>query len=420
MKKQFLTLLAIVALFGFQSARAQGLILNDDYKKKFSAYVPEDLGFSEDLPAQSSLRKYAPTPRNQQGSTCVGWAGAYAAMSTQFNYLYNITDVNEKDAFAFDPYFLFHQIKGENNFNCENGTSMLDALIAMRDYGVKRQLLPAHLVCENEMATDLYNKSLEYAKAFRIKDALIFDLEGAETAETMKYAITQGFPIMIGTNITEQMEIDSRAKYGMGVGLWEPNAAYKDKLGGHAMCIVGYDDNKFGGAWEIQNSWGTEVGDNGYIWVKYSDFNQIAVAAVIMEQYEVNTDAGCQFGDCNNQYSRYDFGNGEKYEGELAGTKFNGWGYQVLEDKSIYAGPYSNGQKNGRGFYLSADHTWYIVQLENGTLVDSEALGFSSKTEKTDVVVEASAKVLGNYIKFDDGMPEDAAFEGKGKTSIKK
>jgi len=420
MKKNFLVMLAVVATFSYQSVNAQGLILDDDYKKAFSSYEPEDLGFSEDLPSSTSLRKYAPTPRNQQGSTCVGWAGAYAAMSTQFNYVYNITDINEKDAFAFDPYFLFHQIKGEDNFNCENGTSMLDALMAMRDYGVKRQLLPAHMVCENDMASALYNKSLEYAKTFRIKDAMIFDLEAADTRDVMKYALTQGYPIMIGTSITEQMELDSRTKYGKGAGLWEPNPSYKDKLGGHAMCIIGYDDTKFGGAWEIQNSWGTEVGDNGYIWVKYADFNQIAVAAVILEQYEYNTNApACQLGDCENSYSRADFGNGEKYEGEVSGGNYAGWGYQILSDKSIYAGPYSGGRMHGKGFYLTADHTWYIVQMENGALVDSEALGFSSKTSKEDAVSTNSANMLGNYIEFSEGMPTTTALEGKVRTNMK-
>jgi hypothetical protein len=38
------------------------------------------------------------------------------------------------------------------------------------------------------------------------------------------------------------------------------------------MCIVGYDDNKFGGAFEIMNSWGKEYGDNGFIWFRYEDF----------------------------------------------------------------------------------------------------------------------------------------------------
>jgi hypothetical protein len=406
MKKFVLSLLTIVAFVGFQNVQAQGLIISDDYKTEFGAYEPDDQGFAEDLPSSVSLRKFAPTPRNQQGSTCVGWASAYCAMSTQFNYTYNITNPVEKDAFAFDPYFLFHQIKGEDNADCAKGTSLLNALVALRDYGIKRQLFPAHMVCENDLASNLYNQSLGYSKPFKIKDALIFDLSNDETPEVMKYALSMGFPVLIGTNVTEQMEIDSRAKHGQGVGLWEPKAEYKEKLGGHAMCVVGYDDSKFGGAWEIQNSWGTGVGDNGYVWVKYADFNQVAVAAVILEFYEMNTSKpACQIGNCENGYARADFGDGVVYEGEVKDGKYNGWGYMKLEDGSVYCGPFDTGYMNGKGIYLTADHKWYIVQMDNGKLVDSQALGFSAKSTPEDAITQSTVNFISNYVEFEDGMP---------------
>lgn len=40
----------------------------------------------------------------------------------------------------------------------------------------------------------------------------------------------------------------------------------------HAITIVGWDDSK--GAWLVKNSWGTQWGENGYIWIKYGS-NQI-------------------------------------------------------------------------------------------------------------------------------------------------
>jgi hypothetical protein len=43
-------------------------------------------------------------------------------------------------------------------------------------------------------------------------------------------------------------------------------------FGGHAMCVIGYDDRKEGGAFEIMNSWGPEWGKNGIGWVLYKDF----------------------------------------------------------------------------------------------------------------------------------------------------
>jgi hypothetical protein len=420
MKKQIFAFLAIFTLVGSYGASAQGLIMSDDYKSEFNAFEPADKGFAEDVPPQASLRKYAPTPRNQQGSTCVGWASAYAAMSTQYNFMYGITSPVEKDAFAFDPYFLFHQIKGEENADCALGTSLLNALVAMRDYGVKRQLFPAHMVCETSMSTELYNRSLGYAKPYRIKDAMIFDLANSETPSIMKYAISIGYPILIGTNITEQMEVDSRAKYGAGKGLWEPKAEYKEKLGGHAMCIVGYDDTKFGGAWEIQNSWGTDVGDNGYIWIKYSDFNQIAVAATILELYDLNTaKPACQLGNCENEYSRADFGNGEVYEGELKNGTYNGWGYLKLTDGSVYSGPFVDGNMQGKGIYLTADYKWYIVQMDAGKLIDSQALGFSVKPTAEDAITTTTANFLSNYVEFQEGTPEATSLESSTRTKAK-
>jgi len=41
-------------------------------------------------------------------------------------------------------------------------------------------------------------------------------------------------------------------------------------IGGHAMCIVGYDDSKE--AFKVRNSWGASWGDNGYLWIGYETF----------------------------------------------------------------------------------------------------------------------------------------------------
>ena len=48
--------------------------------------------------------------------------------------------------------------------------------------------------------------------------------------------------------------------------------------GGHAMCIVGYDDGK--GAFLVRNSWGDDWCDDGYCWISYSSMmNGASIAA---------------------------------------------------------------------------------------------------------------------------------------------
>lgn len=50
-------------------------------------------------------------------------------------------------------------------------------------------------------------------------------------------------------------------------------------FGGHAMCVIGYDDNLEGGAFQIMNSWGPEWGENGLGYVRYNDFMKFAKEA---------------------------------------------------------------------------------------------------------------------------------------------
>jgi hypothetical protein len=57
-----------------------------------------------------------------------------------------------------------------------------------------------------------------------------------------------------------------------GQEVWTPRESFENNLPGHAMCVIGYDDNKFGGAFEIMNSWGMNWGNQGFIWIKYRDY----------------------------------------------------------------------------------------------------------------------------------------------------
>jgi hypothetical protein len=51
----------------------------------------------------------------------------------------------------------------------------------------------------------------------------------------------------------------------------------------HAMCVVGYDDDKgLGGAFEVVNSWGKDFGDDGYFWLTYDAFKILGTEAYVM------------------------------------------------------------------------------------------------------------------------------------------
>jgi len=43
------------------------------------------------------------------------------------------------------------------------------------------------------------------------------------------------------------------------------------------MCVIGYDDYKEGGSFQIMNSWGEDWGKKGVCWVRYTDFKEFNV-----------------------------------------------------------------------------------------------------------------------------------------------
>ncbi|MFV8752158.1 C1 family peptidase [Nannocystaceae bacterium ST9] len=62
----------------------------------------------------------------------------------------------------------------------------------------------------------------------------------------------------------------------------------------HAIMLVGWDDSK--GAWLLRNSWGTNWGEGGYMWIEYGTNSVGSYAAWAMVQQDENAK-----GDDNNQ-----------------------------------------------------------------------------------------------------------------------
>jgi hypothetical protein len=246
-----------------------------DPKQFEKANIYESLDSTKDpLPEAANLRKYAPTVGNQghQGS-CVAWSSAYAARTIE-EAARTGADPN---SLRFSPSFLYNQIGLEN---CDGSYIERAMEFMTRSGSVPYSQFPYD---DQDCSKQPDQQLLEEARQYKMRGFNRLtpgDRNNVIDLHAIKENISQGAPVVIGMQVG-----GSYMQNMMGKDLWEPTAEDRSMLGfgGHAQCVVAYDDRKYGGAFLIMNSWGTEWGDNGFAWVRYPDFKHFVREAYGIE-----------------------------------------------------------------------------------------------------------------------------------------
>jgi len=91
------------------------------------------------------------------------------------------------------------------------------------------------------------------------------DISKIASVAAIKDAICKYGPVAASVQVTGLFQ-----NYAGGV-FYEFASNYGSPSSNHAITIVGWDDDK--GAWLIKNSWGTDWGEDGYMWIKYNSNN---------------------------------------------------------------------------------------------------------------------------------------------------
>ncbi|SDL74853.1 Papain family cysteine protease [Daejeonella rubra] len=214
------------------------------------------------VPKSFSIKMFAPYPESQgQFGTCTAWASAYCGRTIVQAVKNNWTDRDFITKNAYSPAFLYRVLRPDDP-SCAGGSSIPEAFSFLKSMGVPGKL------DQPEPCIGVIDPSIR-AKAAdgKIKDFMrLFDAGNSKQVniQAVKKSISEKKPVVFG--------MICPPSFNNAGELWTPKEDPLQSYGGHAMCVVGYDDEKFGGAFEIQNSWGKYWGNAGYTWIKYDDF----------------------------------------------------------------------------------------------------------------------------------------------------
>jgi C1A family cysteine protease len=318
----------------------------EEYKK---AQVYEGLDETKnDLPEVVSLLKFAPDRKNQgQQGSCVAWSSAYGARSI----LQAASTGESPNGVACSPSFMYNQIGLEG---CQ-GSYIIRAMENLTKVGaVPFNDFPyTDQDCSKQPDGSLMNKAQQYKM---LGFTRLSGEEGTEKLDihAIKEHLAKDVPVVIG-----MMVGGTFMQPMMGQDVWHPTDEDYNQMGfgGHAMCVIGYDDRKEGGAFQIMNSWGAEWGNNGIGFVKYNDFKHF-----VREAYGLNpmpktgnaiaTSLNCTFGlvDENKQYIPLKYSNSNVFTTVSPIKKMSKFKVEVKNNSACYV--YVVGQETDGSSYV--------------------------------------------------------------------
>jgi transcription initiation factor IIF auxiliary subunit len=213
----------------------------------------------KDLRYNQYGQKMFPDAGRQKMNDCTAWASAYHLKT----FLEAVDNgwVPDHPSRIFSPSFIYNQI----NNGRDQGSSVVSALKLMYDNGAATlQTMPYTTSYTEKPNKDANTEAKKYK---------ISKYYAVSSLSEMKQALQMGNPLLVG--IVTDATFNS-GKYQVYNKSMRDTA--RDRLGSshgrHAMVIVGYDDNRK--AFLFLNSWGTNWGNNGYVWISYDVFDKIA------------------------------------------------------------------------------------------------------------------------------------------------
>jgi hypothetical protein len=225
--------------------------LFDKYMK-----IVEGIGTSaKDALAEQSLKSYMMPPRRSGSSA----PSATYALASCLEYYINLNN-NYKDNLSPD----FIKLSLPNTATAEDQLSFLAATGT-----VSAAILPF----ESPNLTPSVYSGVKY----RIQNYLkLFQstTRAQQKVYDIKKALMRGNPVVVELQVTAEFKLLKQTRF------YDPKLGDKTVAGTQHLVVVGYDEERH--AFELQNSWGREWGNGGYIWVTYDDLGVLATNGFVL------------------------------------------------------------------------------------------------------------------------------------------
>jgi len=229
------------------------------YNLRFDKHSPKDhlyLPKPQKLPTKVDLSKKLPAAQVPYDQ---GDVGSCTANSAAFIYTFDELKQKNNDQFMPSRLFIYYNTRVLfGDVNSDDGASIKDAIRSVVQSGVCEEKLWPY--SDDNVLVKPPQKCYDEAK--KCKAQLYCRV--AQTLTGLKTTLNNGYPISFGFTVYSSFESDQVAQ----TGIMPMPAENEEVMGGHAVAMVGYDDEKK--MFKVRNSWGTGWGDNGYFWMPYA------------------------------------------------------------------------------------------------------------------------------------------------------
>jgi cathepsin K len=215
-----------------------------------------DLEIPDDLPTEFDLSEFLP-PVGSQGSlgSCTSWAISYYMKSMQER-------IQSSGSQVLSPAYTYNQL---SQGVC-GGTALKETLDILKEQGVSSW--SSFPYSDTDCTTQPSDEIIQAATENKISDYK--GLSGDNMVNEIKTLLTQQTSIIISTTISKEF---GRTDIN-GLAAYREHAVNYSETGCHALLVVGYSD--FNNAFKVVNSWGTDWGDSGFVWIDYKAFENVS------------------------------------------------------------------------------------------------------------------------------------------------